>query len=181
MCLSLHRLWNNTLFPLSLFPPVLYVKCELLYLHESYIHNHATGTNFLYIWPLSLSRKSLPTFLFLRLCYIPQIALQNFYLHASVTPKLLHALICRLRVHAGCQRIHADYQRVHAGCQWGCPQFSPTSWCGLGPSVPTVLVITGERLCQNTTSAFWFCLYSIISLLYISWIAPARQQWSTFC
>ena len=29
--------------------------------------------------------------------------------------------------------------------------------------------------------AFWFCLNSIIVLPYISWIAPARQQWSTFC
>ena len=124
----LHRLWNNTLFSLSLFPPVLYVKCELLYLHESYIHwragasqpNRATGTNFLYIWPLSLSRKSLPTFLFLRLCYIPQIALQNFYLHASVTPKLLHALICRLRVHAGyafMQTINAFMQAVNGFMQ----------------------------------------------------------------
>ena len=49
------------------------------------------------------------------------------------------------------------YQCVHAGCQCvyaGC-QFSPTSlWCGLGPSVHTVLMLTGETLCQNTTSAF---------------------------
>ena len=35
---------------------------------------------------------------------------------------------------------------VHAGCQ-----FSPTSWCGLGPSVRTVLMLTGEGLCQNST------------------------------
>ena len=31
-------------------------------------------------------------------------------------------------------------------------------------------------MCSNTTSAFWFCLNSIILLPYISWIAPARQQ-----
>ena len=35
--------------------------------------------------------------------------------------------------------------------------------------------------CFNTTSAFWFCLNSIIFLPYITWIAPARQQWSPFC
>ena len=28
-----NRLWNNTLFSLSLFPPVSFVKRELLYLH----------------------------------------------------------------------------------------------------------------------------------------------------
>ena len=53
-------------------------------------------------------------------------------------------------VHAGCQRVHAGCQRVHAVCQCvraGC-QFSPTSWCG---SVRTVLMLTGERLCQNRT------------------------------
>ena len=75
---------------------------------------------------------------------------------------------CRLSMRS--QRVHAGCQCVHAGCQ-----FSSTSWCGLGPSVRTVLMLTGERLCQNTTSAFCFCLN------YISWIAPARQQWSTFC
>ena len=46
-------------------------------------------------------------------------------------------------VHAGCQRVHAVCQCVRAGCQ-----FSPTSWCG---SVRTVLMLTGERLCQNST------------------------------
>ena len=31
--------------------------------------------------------------------------------------------------------------------------------------------------CFNTTSAFWYCLNSIIfSRIYITWIAPARQQ-----
>ena len=52
-----------------------------------------------------------------------------------------------LRVHAGCQRLHAGCQRLHALCHAGC-QFSPTSCCGLGR---TVLMLTGERLCQNST------------------------------
>ena len=70
---------------------------------------------------------------------------------------------CRLsRIHAG---IHAAYQRVHAGSPTSSWRRSTRSFSlstqdaislrpargGLGPSLRTVLMLTGERLCQNST------------------------------
>ena len=77
---------------------------------------------------------------------------------------------------------YAGCQRVHAGCQ-----FSPTSsWCGLGPSVRTVLMLTGERLCQNST----MCSFTVLLIIIVeinmfpaaitSWIAPACQKCTAF-
>ena len=70
---------------------------------------------------------------------------------------------CRLsRIHAG---VHAAYQRVHAGSPTSSWRRSTRSFSlstqdasslrpargGLGPSLRTVLMLTGERLCQNST------------------------------
>ena len=82
---------------------------------------------------------------------------------------------CRLS--AGYQRIHAGYQHVHAGC--------PTSsWCGLGPSVRTVLMLTGETLCQNSTISLIIitclvqCVHSLCCKLYSS---PQVVRHQTSC
>ena len=113
--------------------------------------------------PETSSRSTATIFLYLPyvvmslLPYVLRISYTtNEILHHAVIGVLASARVpCRLpHVHAGDQRVHAGYQRVHAGCQCvhaGC-QFSPTSsWCSLGPSVCTVLMLTGERLCQNCT------------------------------
>ena len=69
------------------------------------------------------------------------------------------------RIRAGGQRVHAAYQRVHAGSPTSSWRRSTRSCSlstqdasslrpargGLGPSLRTVLMLTGERLCQNST------------------------------
>ena len=73
----------------------------------------------------------------LTLLYV--IAVVHPWMRSVLQPTYNLHLTMRLPVHVGYQRVRAGCQCVHAGCQ-----FSPTSWCGLGPSVRTVLMLTGD-------------------------------------
>ena len=64
---------------------------------------------------------------------------------------------------------------------------SPTSKrCGPGLSVVFLLMLIGENFVYFITLKKIYCMEfagacSYVSCVIISWIAPARQQWSTFC